>query len=203
VVLTGVGPVFCSGADLTERTAGVTTRLPEILTTMRAAPTPVVTRVNGHARAGGLGLIAASDLAVAASASTFAYSEVRVGVAPAIILVPSLRVAAPRFLARAALTGEPFGAAEAAGAGLLTSVVDDDDALDEWVRQVTSSILLSAPEAVAATKALMGELAALPFSEGLAAAQVRSAELFAGAEAAEGMDAFLSRRTPAWAVDAS
>jgi methylglutaconyl-CoA hydratase len=203
VVLTAVGPVFCSGADLTERPAGPTSRLPEILTTMRTAPVPVVTRVNGHARAGGLGLIAASDLAAAVAASTFAFSEVRVGVAPAMILVPSLRVAAPRFLARAVLTGEPFGAAEAAEAGLLTSVVDDDVALDEWVAQVTSSILKSAPGAVSATKTLLAELAALSFSEGLLVAQARSAELFAGAEAAEGMDAFLSRRTPAWDVSAS
>jgi methylglutaconyl-CoA hydratase len=203
VVLTAVGPVFCSGADLTEGPAGPSSRLPEVLTTLRTAPTPVVTRVNGHARAGGLGLIAASDLAAAASGSTFAFSEVRVGVAPAMILVPSLRVAAPRFLARAVLPGEPFGAAEAAEAGLLTAVLDDEDALDRWVTEVTASILKSAPGAVSATKALMAELAALPFSEGLVMAQARSAELFAGAEAAEGMDAFLSRRTPAWDVSAS
>jgi methylglutaconyl-CoA hydratase len=203
VVLTATGAAFCSGADLTERTAtAAASRFPEILTALRTAPVPVVARVNGPARAGGLGLIAAADLSVAASACTFAFSEVRVGVAPAMILVPSLRVAEPRFLARAVLTGEPFGATEAAAAGLLTAVVDGESALDEWVGNVTASILRAAPGAVAATKSLLRELAGVPFAEALAAAQVRSAELFAGAEAAEGMEAFLAKRPPAWEITA-
>jgi len=147
-----------------------------------------------------LGLIAASDLAVATADSSFGFSEVRVGVAPAIILVPLLRMADRRFLSRAALTGEPFSAAEAAQAGILTSVVDDEHALDEWVEGAVASILASAPGAVAATKALLSELAEMPWTEGLARAGARSAELFAGAEAAEGMDAFLHKRTPSWVV---
>jgi methylglutaconyl-CoA hydratase len=198
VVLTATGPAFCSGADLTEGAGAVASRLPEILTAIATAAVPVVARVNGPARAGGLGLIAAADLAVATTRCTFAFSEVRVGVAPAIILVPSLRVAERRFLARATLTGEPFDAATAAGAGLLTAVVDDDDALDEWVEATTASILKAAPGAVAATKALLAELTEMHFSEGLDAARARSAELFAGAEAAEGMAAFLAKRAPAW-----
>jgi methylglutaconyl-CoA hydratase len=202
VVLTATGPAFCSGADLTERSVAASSRLPEILTALRTAPVPVVARVNGPARAGGLGLIAASDLAAAPAACTFAFSEVRVGVAPAMILVPSLRVAAPRFLARAALTGEPFGAVDAAAAGLLTAVLDDEPALDEWVGGVITSVLKSAPGAVSATKTLLRDLPGVPFAEGLAAAQARSAELFAGAEAGEGMEAFLAKRRPAWDVTA-
>jgi methylglutaconyl-CoA hydratase len=198
VVLTASGTVFCSGADLSGPTAAVTSRLPEILSTLRAAPVPVVARVGGHARAGGIGLIAASDMAVATAKSTFAFSEVRIGVAPAMILVPALRVADRRFLQRATLTGEPFGASVAAASGLLTDVVDDEAALDEWVEGVVASVLKSAPGAVAATKALLGELLEIPFSEGLAVAQARSAALFAGAEAAAGMDAFLQKRTPPW-----
>ena len=81
-------------------------------------PVPVIARVGGHARAGGLGLIATADLAVATAATTYAFSEVRVGVAPAMILVPALRVGDRRFLARAVLTGEPFNAAEAADGGV-------------------------------------------------------------------------------------
>jgi methylglutaconyl-CoA hydratase len=203
VVLTATGPAFCSGADLTEGAGAVASRLPEILTAIRTAAVPVVARVNGPARAGGLGLIAAADLAAATTRCTFAFSEVRVGVAPAIILVPSLRVAERRFLVRATLTGEPFDAAAAAGAGLLTAVVDDDRALDEWVEGITGSILKAAPGAVAATKALLAELTELHFSEGLDAARARSAELFAGAEAAEGMTAFLAKRAPAWDVATS
>jgi methylglutaconyl-CoA hydratase len=203
VVLTASGTVFCSGADLSERTAAVTSRLPEILTMLAAAPMSVIARVGGHARAGGMGLIAACDLAVATAGSTFGFSEVRVGVAPAMILVPALRVMEPRFLRQATLTGESFGAPAAAAAGLLTDVVDDEEALDTWVEGAISSVLTSAPGAVAATKALLAELAALPWSEGLAVAQARSAALFAGAEATEGMDAFLHKRTPPWVVDPS
>jgi methylglutaconyl-CoA hydratase len=202
VILTAVGKAFCSGADLSAPPATVSSRMPEILEAIRAAPVPVIARVGGHARAGGLGLIATADLAVATAPSTFAFSEVRVGVAPAMILVPSLRVAERRFLSHAALTGEPFGAADAVAAGLLTAVVDDESALDAWVEQAVAAMLQCAPGAVSATKALLAELSDAPWSEGLALARTRSAELFAGAEAAEGMDAFLTKRTPSWAVTA-
>jgi methylglutaconyl-CoA hydratase len=198
VVLTGAGTVFCSGADLSERGSGAPNRMPEILTGMVGSPVPVIARVNGHARAGGLGLIAAADLAVAPAAATFAFTEVRVGVAPAMILVPALRVVEPRFLARAVLTGEPFGAAEAQGAGLLSAIVEDEHALDAWVAARTDAVRKGAPGAVAATKELMGTLPAQSWADGLAAAASRSAELFAGAEAAEGMAAFLERRRPSW-----
>src|SRR6202044_1552903 len=92
VVLTGAGTGFCSGADLSERGTAAPNRMPAILTSMVESPVPVIVRVNGHARAGGLGLIAAADMAVAAEAATFPFPEVRVGVAPAMILVPALRV---------------------------------------------------------------------------------------------------------------
>jgi methylglutaconyl-CoA hydratase len=198
IVLTGAGSVFCSGADLSERAGSQPSRLPEIFRTIRGAGQPVIARVNGHARAGGLGLIAVSDLAVAASDSTYAFSEVRVGVAPAMILVPALGVTDPRFLAQMTLTGERFNAAAAADGGLLTDVVGGTDELDQWVDRAVASILKSAPGAVAATKALLAELPGRAWSEALVLAQERSAALFAGAEAAEGMDAFLTKRTPSW-----
>jgi methylglutaconyl-CoA hydratase len=198
VVLTGVGPVFCSGADLSERGATAPNRMPAILTCIVESAVPVIVRVNGHARAGGLGLIAAADMAVAAEAATFAFTEVRVGVAPAMILVPALRVMDRRFLARATLTGERFGAAEAVEAGLLTAVTPDEAALDAWVADRTTALRQAAPGAVRATKELLRMLPAQEWDEGLAAAAVTSADLFAGAEAAEGMDAFLQKRRPAW-----
>jgi len=203
IVLTGTGDVFCSGADLSEPAGSVPSRLPEILRTIRTAGQPVIARVNGHARAGGIGLIAVADLAVAQTGSTFAFSEVRVGVAPAIILVPALRVVDRRFLARVTLTGEQFGATVAARAGLLSDAVGDTEALDHWVARATGSLLESAPGAVAATKELLSQLAELPWSDGLSVAQARSAALFAGVEAAEGMDAFLHKRAPSWDVTAS
>jgi methylglutaconyl-CoA hydratase len=207
VVLTGAGTVFCSGADLSERgTDGeddergpaAPNAMPAILTSIVESPVPVIARVNGHARAGGIGLIAAADMAVATEAATFAFTEVRVGVAPAMILVPALRVMDRRFLAHACLTGGRFDAAAAAAAGLLTAVTADEAALDDWVAAQAHALRQAAPGAVRATKALLRTLAPQPWSEGLAAAAETSAELFAGAEAAEGMDAFLQKRRPAW-----
>ncbi len=198
VVLTGAGTVFCSGADLSERGSAAPNRMPEILRTLAECPTPVIARVNGAARAGGLGLIAAADMAVAPEAATFGFSEVRVGVAPAMILVPALRVVEPRFLARAVLTGEPFSAAEAATAGLLSAVVPDQTALDDWVLARARAINKGSPGAVRATKELLRSLPAQGFDEGLEHAARRSAELFAGEEATEGMAAFLEKRRPSW-----
>jgi enoyl-CoA hydratase/carnithine racemase len=198
VVLTGTGTVFSSGADLSERGAAAPNRMPAILTCMVESPVPVIVRVNGHARAGGIGLIAAADMAVAAAASTFAFTEVRVGVAPAMILVPALRVVDRRFLVRAVLTGDRFSAEGAAAAGLLTAVTTDEAALDAWVAAQTLALRQAAPGAVRATKALLRSLPAQAWEEGLAAAAATSAELFAGAEAAEGMEAFLQKRRPAW-----
>jgi len=197
-VITGTGTVFCSGADLSERGSAAPNRMPGILTTIVESPVPVITRVNGHARAGGLGLIAAADMAVAPESSTFAFTEVRVGVAPAMILVPALRVVERRFLARTALTGETFSAREAADAGLLSAVAEDTSALDAWVEVQTEALRKSAPGAVRATKALLRALPAQEWPDALADAAATSAELFAGAEAAEGMEAFLQKRRPSW-----
>jgi methylglutaconyl-CoA hydratase len=198
VVLTGAGTVFCSGADLAERGSGAPNRMPEILTTMVDSPVPVLVRVNGHTRAGGLGLIAVADIAVATEAATFAFSEVRVGVAPAMILVPALRVMDRRFLTRMVLTGERFDAGQAAAAGLLSAVVEDDAALDAWVAGQTDALRRSAPGAVRATKELLRALPAQNWSDGLESAASTSADLFAGPEATEGMAAFLEKRRPAW-----
>ena len=198
VVLTGKGTVFCSGADLSERGSGAPNRMPEILTTMVESAVPVLVRVNGHARAGGLGLIAAADMAVAAAAATFAFTEVRVGVAPAMILVPALRVMDRRFLVRMVLTGERFDGRQATEAGLLSAVVEDDAALDAWVAEQTVALRKSAPGALRATKELLRSLPAQRWSDGLESAAARSAELFAGPEATEGMAAFLEKRRPAW-----
>jgi len=197
VVLTGTGSVFCSGADLSERGLGAPNRMPEILTAMEESPVPVLVRVNGHARAGGLGLIAAADMAVATAGATFAFTEVRVGVAPAMILVPALRVMDRRFLVRMVLTGERFDAHQAAAAGLLSAVVDATD-LDAWVSGQTLALRKAAPGALRATRELLRTLPAQGWTDALAAASSISAELFAGPEATEGMAAFLGKRQPEW-----
>lgn len=201
VVLTGAGPAFCSGADLSERLnprAGEQrTTLPEVLTSLATLPQPVVARVNGHVRAGGVGLVAACDLAVATASSTFALSEVRVGVAPAMIAVPTLGVMDRRSFSRWTLTGEVFGAEEAAAAGLLTEAVADG-ALDEWVEVAVAALLRGSPPALAATKGLPSLFAGRGWEEAMAAAAALSEELFASPAAAEGMAAFLERRPPSW-----
>ncbi len=199
LVITGSGTVFCSGADLSERGRAAPNRMPDILTMIVESGVPVIARVNGHARAGGLGLIAAADMAAAPESSSFAFTEVRVGVAPAMILVPALRVMDKRYLARMALTGERFGAREAMVAGLLSAVtVDGEASLDEWVAERTTAIRQAAPGAIRATKELLRDLPGLEWDDGLTKAAALSAELFAGAEAAEGMEAFLQKRRPSW-----
>jgi methylglutaconyl-CoA hydratase len=204
VVLTGAGSVFCSGVDLQERLSPRTTAplatLSQVLSMIVTMPQPVVARVNGHVRAGGMGLVCAADLAVAPAHATFGFSEVRVGVAPAMIAVPALRRMRRRAFDRYALTGDVFDAREAAAAGVLTAAVADTAAVDEWVRSVVGSLLRAAPSAVAATKAL-GDLAHRPWGEALAAASELSQHVFAGAPAAEGMAAFLEKREPSWVVD--
>jgi len=198
IVVTGSGSVFCSGADLSERGSAAPNRLPEILTAIVESPVPVIARVNGHVRAGGIGLVAAADMAVAPAAASFAFTEVRVGVAPAMIMVAALPVMERRTLAQMVLTGERFSATEAAAAGLLSAVVDDETALDAWVHERADALRQAAPGALRATKQLLRALPTQGWSEGLEAAATRSAELFAGAEAAEGMEAFLQKRAPSW-----
>ena len=198
IVLTATGTVFSSGADFSEAGTSAPNLMPDVLTSVAESPVPVIARVNGHARAGGLGLIAACDMAAAPESATFAFTEVRVGVAPAMILVPALRVMDRRFLSQVTLTGERFGARQAAAAGLLSAVTEDEAALDAWVDECTTSIRQSAPGAVRATKELVRKLPSRGWSDGLAEAAVVSAELFAGAEAAEGINAFLQKRRPSW-----
>lgn len=206
VVVTGEGRAFCSGVDLAERLhpppGDPPTTLADVLTTIVTMPQPVLARVNGHVRAGGMGLVAACDLAVADGDATFAFTEVRVGVAPAVIAVPALRRMGRRAFDRYALTGDVFLAADAAAAGLLTAAVPGRATLDAWVEEAVASVLASAPEAVAATKAL-ADLVDRPWGEALAAAEALSDALFGSGPAAEGMAAFLEKRRAAWVVERS
>ncbi|GAA2698059.1 MULTISPECIES: enoyl-CoA hydratase-related protein [Actinosynnema] len=200
VVLTHTGPVFCSGMDLKEARGasagdqGVN-EFPEILKTLWASPKPVVARLAGPARAGGVGLVAACDVAVAVEGATFAFSEVRIGVVPAIISVTVL----PRLSSRAAhelfLTGEVFDAERAARIGLVNSVVVADG-LDAEVARFTDMLVLGAPGALAATKAMLqrGTDVDAAFADMLRL----SAAHFGGPEGQEGIAARLEKRKPDW-----
>ncbi|MFH8339931.1 enoyl-CoA hydratase family protein [Streptomyces sp. AM6-12] len=195
VVLTHTGTTFSAGADLREPPHPEA--LVALLRRLVELPKPVLGRVTGHVRAGGLGLLAACDLAFSGAAATFAFTEVRIGVAPAVISLPLLERADPRALARYYLTGERFGPAEAVRTGLLTAAAED---VDEALAPALDGLRRSAPEALAETKRLLTARVLETFDRDAAALTALSARLFASDQAREGMTAFLEKRDPAWTV---
>lgn len=202
LVLTGTGPVFCSGADLSEHRTGTVTAGPEvmtdILTSLWNSPKPVLGRINGHARAGGLGLVSACDIAIAAASATFGFAEVRLGVLPAMIAVTCLPRMAPRAALEVFLTGESFGAPRAVELGLINRAVDDND-LDDKVARYTDMLRRGGPEALAGIKPMIRRASELPMAEALAEMAKLSLERFESAEAKEGLRAFAEKRPPEWA----
>ncbi|MEV0596282.1 enoyl-CoA hydratase-related protein [Nonomuraea cavernae] len=206
IVLTGAGKVFCSGADLKEQRsdpasgearAPVTASFPEILTLIWESPKPVICRLNGTARAGGLGLVAACDLSIAPLTASFAFTEVRLGVVPAMIAVPVLRRLDSRAAAEYLLTGEVFDAARAVEIGLLTRAVPEEE-LDATVARYAELLARGGPEALAITKRLIRDLPEVPFEEGLRQMAELSAERFTSEEGQEGIAAFMQKRPPTW-----
>ena len=201
MVLTNAGPAFCAGADLRERSGRGSTSsdsdpFVRILERLMDTERPTIAAVKGAVRAGGIGLMAACDLVVVETSTTFALTEVRIGVAPAIISVPILRRVAPSRIASAMLTGESFDAEEARSIGLVTHVADDVDA---EVARLARGIRAGAPRAVAETKRLLRTVAAMDRSAAFEAMEALSNELFASDDATEGMAAFVEKRTPRWA----
>ncbi|WP_073946109.1 enoyl-CoA hydratase family protein [Streptomyces kebangsaanensis] len=208
VVLTHTGNTFSTGADLRDPPPSSRLRssrgdphhpdaLVGLLRQIVELPKPVVARVTGHVRAGGLGLLAACDIAAASHQATFAFTEVRIGVAPAVISLPVLPRTDPRALARYYLTGERFDAAEAVRTGLVTAAGDDVDAVLE---PVLDGLRRSSPQALAETKGLLTARVLEAFDRDAAGLTALSARLFSSAQAREGMTAFLERRDPEWTV---
>ncbi|MFD7710102.1 enoyl-CoA hydratase family protein [Streptomyces sp. NPDC059786] len=197
VVLTHTGNSFSAGADLKQPPdpAAFVALLRQVV----ELPKPVVARVTGHVRAGGLGLVGACDLAAAGPDATFAFTEVRIGVAPAVISMPLLPRLDPRAAARYYLTGERFDAEEAARIGLLT-VAATSTGIDAALEPVLDGLRRSSPQALAETKRLLTAIVLETFDRDAAALTALSARLFASAEAREGMTAFLERRDPAWVL---
>lgn len=205
VVLTHTGPVFCAGMDLEEsRRAGASEQgvngFPQILELIWTHPKPVVAQLAGPARAGGVGIVAAADIAVASAEASFAFSEVRIGVVPAVISVTVL----PRLLRRAAqelfLTGETFDAHRAVTVGLVNSAVPADE-LDAEVARYTGMLSRGGPEALALTKQLLHRSPEPTMTDDLAAMLELSAQRFASAEGQEGIRAFAEKRPPSWAPE--
>ncbi|MFJ7238535.1 enoyl-CoA hydratase family protein [Streptomyces olivaceus] len=195
VVLTHTGNTFSAGADLRDPPAP--DALTGLLRQVAEVPKPVIARVAGHVRAGGLGLVAACDIAAASAAATFALTEVRIGVAPAVVSLILLPRTDPRALARYCLTGERFDAAEAARIGLVTAAGDDVDAVLE---PVLDGVRRASPQGLAETKRLLTARVLEAFDRDAADLTALSARLFASPQAREGMTAFLERRDPEWVV---
>jgi enoyl-CoA hydratase/carnithine racemase len=199
VLLTHTGTVFCSGADLKEQTTAGGPRgaapLAGILTRLLDGPKPVLVRVDGHVRAGGLGIVAACDIAIASTTATFAVSEVRLGLIPAVIATVLTRRMTPRAISRYLLTGDTLDPRTAVGAGLISQATD---AVDETVEGVLAAWRRAAPHALARTKRLLGELPGDDLAADLERTAALSADVFASPEGQEGMAAFLQRRDPTW-----
>ena len=202
IVLDHTGPVFCAGMDLKEagganaNSQGVN-EFPAILTQIWNSPKPVVAKLAGPARAGGVGIVAACDIAVAARTATFAFTEVRIGVVPAVISITVL----PRLLPRAAhelfLTGETFDADRAVAIGLLNSSVAPED-LDAEVARYTGMLALGGPNALAATKRMLRAPRPTDLDAAFAEMLALSSGFFASAEGQEGILAFAQKRRPSW-----
>jgi len=207
VVLGHTGNTFCAGADLSEGSAATgadpgemaAERAREMAALLRAiveSPLTVIVAVDGHVRAGGMGLVGAGDIAVAGPRSTFALTEARIGVAPAIISLTLLPKMSARAAARYYLTGETFDAATAAAIGLITMAADDVRAA---VASLVADIGRASPQGLAASKALTTAAILDGFDRDAERLSTDSARLFVSEEAREGMLAFLQKRPPRWA----
>ncbi|MHB8245827.1 MAG: enoyl-CoA hydratase/isomerase family protein [Acidimicrobiales bacterium] len=198
IVLTNTGSTFCAGADLkAEPSASPRWDLPGVLTAVLDHPKPVIGRIAGHCMGGGVGLAAACDISVATSDVRFGFTEVRIGVAPAIISVvclPKLRAADALELF---LSGERIGAQRAARVGLINHAVEPAD-LDEKVRSLVDAMIEASPGALTAAKCLVRRVPGMNRSEAFAWTAELSAQLFSSADAREGMAAFRERRLPSW-----
>ena len=197
VLVRSAGRVFCSGADLSEATGGGMEEgargLVALQRQIATADKPIVVELGGPVRAGGLGIIGAADVVVAAESVTFALTEVRLGLAPAVISLSLLTRLSPRAAADTFLTGRTFDATEAERIGLVTRTVPDDD-LPDAVQGVLADLVLGYPQGLRETKAVLNQdLVARIDALGDDVA-ARSARLFGSDEAREAMLAFLESR---------
>lgn len=209
VILGGRGKSFCSGADLgwmqrmatfTEdenlRDAGELARMLKLLYRMRK---PTIARVHGAALAGGMGLVAACDIALAAPAAVFGMTEVRIGLIPATVSPYVIRAIGARAAQRYFLTAERFGPEDALRLGLVQEICPAE-LLDERLARLTQDLLAGGPESQAACKRLVAQVADQPISDALIADTCcRIAAARVGVEAQAGIGAFFGKRTPPWA----
>jgi methylglutaconyl-CoA hydratase len=198
VLLTHEGPVFCAGADL--KGGGQEPArfgFPEVLTLIQDSPKPVVAVLRGPAMGGGVGLAAAADLSVASTDVTFGFTEVRIGLAPAMISVVCLPKLSKADAAELFLTGRKIPAARAAEVGLINRAVAPDD-LDAAVAELLRELVAGSPQGLATSKELLRDVPGMPRAQAFEHTQALSARLFQSPEAAEGIAAFRERRPASW-----
>ena len=207
IVITGAGSAFCAGADLKSPPGqvvngrlGVT--LADVLARIQDHPKPVIAAVNGAAFAGGLGLVGASDIAITVDDAPFSFSEVKIGVIPAVISVVCLPKLGPTHGMQLLLTGERFDGRRAVAVGLAHRAVPADQ-LQAAVQQQIDALRLAGPKALAECKQLVRRIPTLHRDAAFKEASEWSLRLFQSAEAAEGMAAFREKRPPAWTLPAA
>jgi methylglutaconyl-CoA hydratase len=208
VLLSGDGPVFCAGADVrwmrkaggysTEENMRDAERMARMLRTIDDCPRPVIATAQGAAIGGGVGLLAACDVVIAAEDCVFSLAEVRLGILPAVVSPYVVRSIGPRFARDLFLTGDRFDARTAYRIGLVHEVAGAAE-LESAARRRVESILSSGPEAVAAAKRLIAQVVGRSPEEAMALTVRTIAERRASKEAKEGLSAFLEKRRPSWA----
>ena len=202
IVITGTGPAFCAGADLksppgqlVDGAQGIT--YPEVLHAILESPKPVIVAVNGAAFAGGLGLVGAADIVVTVSDVQFSFSEVRIGVIPAVISVVCIPKLGTHHAMKLFLTGERFTGEQAVGMGFAHRAVKAEE-LTGAVQEEINAINLGGPIAVQECKKLVRRVRELNITDGFDETGEWSRRLFQSEEGAEGMAAFREKRKPNW-----
>ena len=205
VVLTHTGGTFCAGADLSEASSGAvgdparwrSDQMIGMFTDITTLDKPVIGLIDGHVRAGGMGLVGACDIVVAGPRCTFALTESRLGLAASVISLVLLPRLNPRDASRYFLTGETFDAAAAARIGLVTEAADEPAAV---VDGIVASLARCAPQGLRESKLLVNHDIVAGIGVHADRVAEQSSRLFASEEAREGMAAFLEKRPPRWAV---
>ncbi len=202
VLLTNVGNTFCAGADLKADTPGraqgqARRSFTDVFDIILDAPKPVLGRIDGHATGGGVGLVAVCDISVMRDDAKIGFTEVRLGVAPAVISVVCLPKMTRADASELFLTGERITPQRAADVGLINKAAAADD-LDETIDHYLSMLVRGGPLALAACKELIAKVPAMPRSAAFTWTTERSQALFASAEATDGIAAFRERRDAPW-----
>lgn len=211
IVLAAKGPAFCAGADLDwmrrmadyshEENRADAMKLATMLRTIYECPKPVIARVHGDTYAGGVGLVAACDIAVASISASFCLSETKLGLIPATIGPYVMRAIHPNAARRYFVTAEKFDAGDAYRMGLVHEIAPDDE-LDAKVNEILGALMLTSQSAVAEAKRLVRDLTARPIDDSLVADTARRiADIRVSEDGREGVRSFLDKRKPRWVVD--